>query len=357
NHWQRWPEDLDLMAELGLSTYRFSGDWSRAQPTPDRFDYQAMRQFAAMVEGCHDRGITPMFTYHHYTDPTWVDWEQAATVNLFANYVRQLSYVFASQGVELPYALVINEPEVKAGLGYAPFVGGIYPPQKKSARAYLRVDRHLAEAHKRGYDIIKQVYPDAQVASAISNVHYQPASGRYQRLNRQWVKLYRWLSNYRFHDRIQDYQDFIALNHYMHCVVDGLLPPSNLFQNPSEQPRSDLGWFLNPGSMYHVLMELHRRYRKPIVITENGLATNDDRRRVQFITDTLTQVGRAMAEGVDVRGYLHWTLFGDVTWEWDKGFWPDFGLTGVDPRTQERSPRPSAHLLGNLAKTKALNVT
>jgi len=136
-------------------------------------------------------------------------------------------------------------------------------------------------------------------------------------------------------NRIKGQQDFIGLNYYFSsCIHYGLNKNAN-------EVISDMGWEVRPEGIYFVLQDL-KKYGKPIYITENGLADTKDEKRAKFILDTLTQVHRAIQDGVDVRGYLHWSLMDNF--EWDSGFWPRFGLIEIDRKTLKRTPRPSAYV-------------
>jgi beta-glucosidase len=147
-------------------------------------------------------------------------------------------------------------------------------------------------------------------------------------------KIIDWRRNFYFLNRLKNYQDFIGLNHYFHNRI-------NYGFNKNENEKlSDVGWELYPEAIYYVLVDL-KRYNKPIYITENGLADAKDKQRSWFIFESLKNINRAINEGVNVKGYLHWSLVDNF--EWDKGFWPRFGLLEIDYKTLERKVRPSAY--------------
>jgi beta-glucosidase len=141
------------------------------------------------------------------------------------------------------------------------------------------------------------------------------------------------IRNFYFLDGIRDATDFIGFNYYFHNRVDWG------FNKNRNESVSDMGWEIYPEGIYHVLKKL-KKYNLPIYITENGLADARDAQRTKFITDHLAWVRRAIDEDVDVRGYFHWSLLDNF--EWDKGFWPRFGLIEIDYKSLERKIRPSA---------------
>jgi len=144
---------------------------------------------------------------------------------------------------------------------------------------------------------------------------------------------------------ILNHQDFIGLNHYNRNVID------NGFNKNPNKKLTDFGWEFYPESIYQALIEL-KPYRKPVYITENGIADAKDNIRREFIEQVLVSVSRALSEGVDVKGYFYWSLLDNF--EWDKGFWPRFGLIEVDYKTLERKVRPSAFVFRDIIKNKSV---
>jgi beta-glucosidase/6-phospho-beta-glucosidase/beta-galactosidase len=190
---------------------------------------------------------------------------------------------------------------------------------------------------------LKKIDPTAQIGIAKNNIYFEP-HGR-NPLNHVVKKIYDQAWNFYFLNRIQKHQDFIGLNYYFHNRINwGFIKNENKLV-------SDLGWELHPEGIYHVLNDL-KHYHKPIYITENGLADEYDRHRTWFIKQILRYVHQAIAEGTDVRGYLHWSLIDNF--EWDKGFYPRFGLVKIDYTNHARIPRPSAYFFQNIAKNNSL---
>jgi beta-glucosidase len=331
-NWEHWQEDVDIAKSLGMNALRYSIEWSRVQPTIDTFSQAALDHYAGLTNYCLDNGIVPVATLHHFTNPNWVaargSWEDKGVINLFTQYVKKVTEVLPTEDTRW---VVINEPNVYAGCGW---ILGEWPPQRHNPIKYRQVTKNLAEAHKRSYDVIKAASDSAQVSSAVNYTHFDAKNGLIHGVNSGIAWLGRRMINEWFQNATIEHQDYVALNHYMHCVVD-----LGLYKNDEAEPQSDLGWFLNPQSLLYVLREA-AKYRKPIIITENGLADAQDEKRAWFINQSVDYVKAALYEGIDVQGYLHWSLLDNF--EWDKGFWPKFGLVKVDRQTMERTPRSSA---------------
>lgn len=331
----RWKGDLDIAHDLGMRVIRFSIERSRIQPTPDStFDPEAMRHYKELIRGIKARGMEPLVTLNHFTIPKWLaergGWENPESPRDFAEYVARL---VRGLGEEVRYYIVINEPDVYLAKGY---VFREWPPNKVSdLLTAIRVRGHLIDAHQRAYDVIKEIDPNSQVSSAINLAHTAPKTA--EPVDLLGAYLFNIINNRLFLPWMVGSMDFIGVNHYFSYEKKGLDPRVGYLEHPANYPRSDLGWFLNPKSIYYVLK--HNHYNRPVFITEHGLADEKDRLRPWFIKESLKYVLKAIQEGIDVQGYLHWALVDNF--EWDKGFWPRFGLIGVDYETQQRTIRPS----------------
>jgi beta-glucosidase len=332
-NWERWTEDVDITRSLGMNALRYSVEWSRVEPEAGSISQEALNHYAEMTEYCLENGIAPIVTLHHFTNPQWItqrgSWEDKEVVGLFTNYVGRVTEALPETGIRW---VVINEPNIYARSGWAV---GEWPPQRRNPLKYRRVTKNLVEAHKRSYDLIKDSDEDSQVSSAVHYVDFDPKDGPFRPINAGIAIAARRAFNEWFQTATMDHQDFIALNHYIHCVVN-----LGLFKNDKNEDRSDLGWYIHPDSMLAVLREA-AQHKKPIIITESGIADAKDEKREQYIKSTLNAVEAALAEGIDVRGYLHWSLLDNF--EWDKGYWPKFGLVSVDRQTMDRTPKRSAY--------------
>ncbi len=335
NSWERWRDDIDLVSKLGLNAYRYSIEWSRIQPTRDSVDQAALDRYVQMTEYCLASGITPVITLHHFTNPIWFadlgGWSKKEAVGLFNAYVELV--VNALPKNKAIYYTVINEPNVYVLLSW---LLGHWPPAKHNYLAYRRAKKHLLAAHKNAYGFIKQADPSAMVSSSVNLMDFDPKPNRFKIINNFLAYLGRKLLNDWFIDRSLATMDFLAINHYMHCVVD-----MGYYKNDATEPKSDLGWYLDPQSLSRVV-NYAGKFHKPIIITEHGIADAKDDKRVWFMSESLAALEKAIQKGADVRGYLHWSLLDNF--EWDKGYWPKFGLYAVNADNQKRSKKPSADI-------------
>ncbi len=338
DHYNQYPKDLELAAGLGLNAYRFSVEWSRIEPQPGIFDEAAIEHYRQMVREARKQGMEPFVTMWHFTLPLWLrdqgGWHGRHAAEYFERYARKL----AESLPEVKYWIILNEPTIYVGLGY---LRGDWPPEHKNAFLAYRALRQLASAHRRAYRAIKTVNHDAQAGSAHQQVYFDPRPADF--INHLSVSLHDYLFNRWFINRIRKEQDFIGVNYYLHEFVN-LIVSGN-----TAGPQSDLNWQLYPVGLEYCLAGL-KRYNKPLIVTESGLADKNDTHRSWYITESLAAIERAQTGGADVRGYFYWSLIDNF--EWDKGFWPRFGLIEVDYRTQKRRLRPSAKVYSSLIKQK-----
>ena len=343
DHYQRYEEDFDLAQSLGHTAHRFSLEWSRIEPEEGVFDERAIDHYRQVIRALRTRHMEPFVTLWHWTHPTWLEAKGSFKSKDFPRYFqRYTEKVIAALGSEVTFWITLNEPDVVASHAY---LKGQWPPQEKNFFAYIKSLRNLIDAHKRVYSIIKKTAPNAQVGIAKHQVAFETAQPTLWNAFLRAGAHYVW--NRWFLDRIAKHQDFIGLNHYNRNVID-----NGFSKNPNEQ-QTDFGWELHPESIYQSLIEL-KPYKKPIYITENGIADASDTLRPIFIQRAIAAVHRAIADGVDVRGYLYWSLLDNF--EWDKGFWPRFGLIAIDYTTLTRTIRPSALLYAALCKTNTLDI-
>jgi len=329
DHLHRFEEDIRLIKELNLSAYRFSVEWSRIEPEKGVFNEEAIDFYYKIVRVLKTYNIEPFVTLWHFTLPIWFE-EMGGFKNPKAHqyFGRFVKIVVERLKADVKYWITINEPEVYSLESY--FLGK-WPPQKKGIYNFWRVLNNLVNVHKKAYGIIKKIDPKAQVGIAKNNTYFEAYKNKF--INRVLKKLADRYCNDYFLMKIKDHQDFIGLNYYFHNRIDGW------FNQNENRVVSDLGWELYPKGIYYVLNDL-KKYQKPIYITENGLADKKDAHRAWYIKEILKNVKRARNEGVDVRGYFHWSLLDNF--EWSNGFWPRFGLIEVDYKTLKRTIRKSA---------------
>ena len=328
DHYNRFEEDFKIAKDLGHNATRFSIEWSRIEPEEGKFDQKEIEHYKNVVETLRKLGIEPFVTLWHWPIPIWLrdkgGWQNKKIVDYFVRYVETI----VSQIPEVTFWITLNEPEIYVTNSY---LTGVWPPQKKNPIAYLSVLHNLIQAHNTTYSAIKKINSRLSVGIVTNNLYFEAYQNKL--FNRLLKRAFDWWFNCYLLGKISNYQDFIGINYYVHQRIDYRLAKNENIKV------SDLGWELYSEGIYHVLKDLER-YKKPIYITENGLADAHDTQRAWFITESLKNVLKAIDGGVDVRGYLHWSLLDNF--EWDKGFWPRFGLVEVDYKTYGRQIRESA---------------
>lgn len=341
DHYRLFHEDFKLAKDLGHNALRFSIAWSRIEPEEGVFDQKEINHYKEKVKKLKELGIEPFVTLWHWPIPVWLrdkgGWQSSKTGDYFCRYAEK---VVSALKDEIKFWITLNEAELYALHSY---LYGIWPPQKKNLFTYLMVINNLIKAHRQAFEIIKMIRPTFQIGVATNNVYFEAYQNNI--VNILIKKLADWWINYYFLDQISDCQDFIGLNYYIHDRIN------YGFHKNENKIVSDMGWELYPEGIYFVLKDL-QKYHKPIYITENGLADAKDEKRAWYIFETLKYVHQAISEGVDVRGYLHWSLMDNF--EWDKGFWPRFGLVEIDYKTCKRKIRPSAYFYKDICLANGL---
>lgn len=338
DHWNRYPEDFALAKSLGHTAHRLSIEWSRIEPAPGTWNKQATDHYRNVLEELKQQGLATFVTLHHFTNPGWLadrgGWEHARTPELFDRYVR---YIAQHLSGLVDFWITINEPMVYATQSYWQ---AKWPPGKHSFVGMMRVVQRMARAHRLAYRTLHHTTPDIPVGFAKHLVAYLPEHiGQLD--DRVVAGLEDWWFNHRFFSMTGGAYDFIGVNYYFPRKLRVHVFPPSVHKLPWSGPVTDLGWPINPNGLTHVLLHM-KQYGKPVYITENGLADADDSRRADYLRDHLRAIEQAQAQGVDVRGYLHWSLLDNF--EWADGFNPRFGLIEVDYHTMQRKVRPSAQV-------------
>jgi len=340
-HYEYFEKDCDLIQELGMNAHRFSLEWSRIEPQENVFDENAIEHYRHVLSALRKRGITPFVTLWHWTLPLWLAEKGGITNKDFSSYFeRYTEKISQTLGRDIHFWITLNEPDVVSAHAY---LRGSWPPQKKNIFAYFRALRHLVNAHKKSYALIKKDFPEAEIGIAKHNIWFEAVDGKI--FNTVLKKIADFWWNDWFLRQIKNEQDFIGLNHYNHHRIDGW------FNKNKNEIQTDFGWEFYPRSLYYAVTEL-KKYHKPIYITEHGIADSTDTLRPLFLTESLASLHRAITDGALVRGYFHWSLLDNF--EWDKGYWLRFGLIHVDFTTQIRTPRKSAFLYAKICKENAL---
>jgi beta-glucosidase len=361
-HYERYEQDFEMARGLGHNAHRFSIEWSRIEPRPGHWDHGALQHYVDVVRALRARGIEPIVTLHHFTNPAWLTelggWLRKDTVARFADYAKRVAERLAG---EVRYWISINEPTVYAKHA---FVAGAWPPgMRGSWRQALAVMRNMARAHAAVHTIMHRHREDAMVGFA----HSAPlimACNPQRPLDRSAALMRDAALNHlpflllgRSPKRCLD---FIGLNYYNRTVVrwaprgQALLFGEDCVADHHGEPRrfSDMGWEIYPEGLRLTLERFAVAYGVPLMITENGIATGEDELRSWFLLRHLEALGDAIARGVPVLGYLYWSLIDNF--EWAEGTAPRFGLAAVDFATQERRVRPFAERYAAVCATNQL---
>lgn len=319
DHYHRFREDFDIAQSLGHNAHRFSLEWSRIEPEEGKFDEREIEHYREVIAALRERGIEPLVTLWHWTLPVWVrrqgGWESKKTLRDFVRYAAQVGLAY-KDGVH--FWTVLNEPEYWIAHTY---IGGTFPPGRRNIWKVPLAYWRMSQAHAAAYRALKTVNPHCAVGIVQSTGWIDPAYARF------FLNYFR---NFLFPSLVRGSFDFFGLNYYRSVQLMGKIP----------RERSEIGWEIYPEGLYRLAQQAYRRYGKPILITENGIADAADTQRAAYIRAHVRSIERAVAEGVDIRGYLHWSLLDNF--EWESGFCPRFGLVEVDYTTMERKIRPSA---------------
>ena len=358
DHYHRYREDFALLRELNQNAHRLSIEWSRIEPAPGEFDARQIRHYRDVLGDLREQGIEPMVTLHHFTSPTWFaskgGWSAPDAAHGFLPFVHR---VVDQLGDLVGLWCTINEPTIYAANGW---VFGEFPPGRKGDVIGLyRVTSNMRKAHELAYGAIKRRWPDAKVGLSHHKLLFLPASDKRRdrwAAQTSQMALDRWpVAPGQLRRIVEATSDFVGIAHYwgQMCAFDPKRPREQFIRrfNVPGRPVTDMGLSADPTWMRTVLNEL-RELGKPVYITENGLATGDDEWRARYITETLANVLLAIGDGVDVRGYFHWT--NTDNFEWARGYSTRFGLIEVDRKSLERTIKPSGKLYGRIAAANAL---
>ncbi|HEY0534393.1 MAG TPA: family 1 glycosylhydrolase [Actinoplanes sp.] len=346
--YHRWREDLDLVAGMGLSAYRFSVEWARVEPAEGEFSEAALEHYAAIVDRCVELGLAPVVTFNHMTAPHWFamrgGWLDPGSAQVFARYCGVLTDRI---GGSIAYAVTLNEPNLPRLLSWAPIPGQVHDLERatlESASKAAGVERYrlanvalpeefdaledgMAAAHTAGRAAIKDRRPELPVGLSLALVDDQAvgdATVRDQKRNSVYA---RWL-------HLARDDDFIGVQNYERARYDGN------GQLPPEGGASQMFADIHPSSLGNAVRYAHAEAGVPVLVTEHGMATDDDTRRAAFLEPALAGLHVAIGDGVPVLGYLHWTLLDNF--EWIFGYDLKLGLVEVDRETFARTPKPSA---------------
>jgi beta-glucosidase len=349
DHYHRYHDDFHLLASLGHNAHRLSLEWSRIEPVPGQLSRAAIGHYRRVLHSLADTGLTAMVTLHHFTLPRWhANQGGWLATDAIARFERFCTFVAAELGDLMPFVCTINEPQMVALHGY---LEGYHPPGVTNPTLWKRAGRVLVRAHQAAVRTIHCGAPETRVGLALQMPLLAPirddeaCQALHRTLQHEIIELY--LDNLTGADR----GDWLGVQYYRKQWVDPASP--TLFAHPPGGfPTTQMGWAVYPDGLRQVLQQAATT-GLPLYVTENGIATEDDVERCDYITTHVAALARAHAEGIDVRGYFHWSAFDNF--EWSEGYRPKFGLIGIDHQDDfRRIPKPSAYAFANVARTGRL---
>jgi len=358
DQYRRFREDFALLRRLHNNAHRLSVEWSRIEPSAGEFDRAQIEHYRQVLLELRDQGMAPMVTLHHFTSPRWFakrgGWAASGAHEAWLPFVRRVA---EELGDLVAFWCTLNEPNIYA---YQGWLAGEFPPGRKGdIRGFYSVLANMRRGHEAAYGELVRLTPAVPVGIAQHKWLMLPADparrrDRFAAASAQFF-MDRWPAGARWQRVVEAPCDYLGLNHYSGSLVAFSLRRAgegfaNRF-NPPGLPVSDFDWAVEPRWL-RVCLEQLRPLGKPLYVTENGIAAIDDRRRVRFIRDVLGHLWLAIQDGVDVRGYFHFSSHDNF--EWARGYSMHFGLIGVDLKTQERTVKPSGWEYSQIAQANAL---
>ena len=382
DHYNRYEEDIALLAHAGLNAYRFSIEWARIEPEEGQFDAAAVEHYRKVIACCKAHGVEPVVTLLHFTSPKWLiakgGWEAESTVACFKRYV---TYLMEQLGSELHYVCTINEANmglqlaaiskrfrlmaeqaakaaagksaegtVQVGMNFQKMMenmkyaaaenAGVFgDPQPKVfvSERTPEGDRLVMRAHVAAREAIRAICPHIKVGLTLSLHDLQAQPGGESFAAAAWEEEFTHYLPYLRED------DFLGVQNYTRTLYG----PQGQLPAPEGAELTQMDYEFYPQALEHVLRKVAQEFHGDLIVTENGIATADDSRRVAFLQQALAGVQRCVADGLPVKGYFHWSLMDNF--EWQKGFAMNFGLIAVDRTTMARTPKSSLAVLGSYA--------
>ena len=367
DHYNRWREDIDLMAEMGMQIYRFGIEWSRIEPIHGDFDYDVLDHYREEIEYMIDKGIKPLLTLHHFSNPLWFEdegsWTNPDSVEYFIDFARE---VVEYLGDIVDEYITINEPNVYCLNGY---FYGIWPPEKKSIIDYSKALSNMALAHIKCYQLIHNIRADMGKSREETLVSFANhlrvfAPKDYDNV---WHRFCSRFMEHMFQGAITGammtgrcrfpimprrgmekgrYYDFIGINYYSRSTVSGIADGT-----PEECDRNDLGWEIYHDGLIDLANLLSMEYgdQYPIFVTENGTCDNTDSFRPRFIYDQLKLISELDNR---IERYYHWSFTDNF--EWREGEAARFGVVHIDYETQVRTVKNSGKLYSDIIKNQGV---
>ncbi len=363
DHYHRYRDDIALLARLGFNSYRFSIEWARIEPEEGLFSLAALEHYRRMLACCHEHGLTPIVTFHHFTSPRWLmktgGWESHDTPDKFARYCER---AVKHLGDLIGAACTTNEsnlPSLLSSMGYMPpaeqmraapwWVAAAHqlgvPPAQLAPFQYIVPEKAFdvfIAAHRKGMAAIKSGPNNIPVGMTLAIQDIQAGPG-----GEAMADAMRYKINGMFLEALRG-DDFVGVQTYSRTCFgpNGALPPEEGVE------KTLMGYEFWPEALEATIRYAVSITGSPVIVTENGLGTPDDTRRIEYIRRAVRGVANCLRDGLDVRGYCYWSAFDN--YEWSMGYRPTFGIIGVDRATQQRTPKPSAHYLGEIARANGM---
>ncbi|WP_295640326.1 family 1 glycosylhydrolase [Novosphingobium sp.] len=362
--YHRYEQDIALLKAIGLNSYRFSVEWSRIEPVRGEFSHAELDHYRRMIAALRKAGIDPVVTLFHVAAPRWFaeagGWLNPESPDLFARYCDKVA---RELGDGMAFACTINEPQV--GLTFRAFSPGYFKAKDEiQARAHAEAARRsgttqyvtmdhpdivgmtpqLLSAHHKGFAAIKAARPNLPTGVTLNLVDFEPGNAESSHLAMREKAYGAWM------DAAKQSGDFVGVQTYRQIPIPGAgakMPP--LPEMPFTDPKAMGEMIKQPSALRNMVEYAHQRTGKPVFVTENGLETDDDRRRAWYIPQVLAGLHQAIESGLPVIGYMHWSLIDNF--EWLQGYKPHFGLASVDRTTFERKLKPSAAVYGRIARS------
>ena len=338
--WNRYEEDLDLVQQFGLNSFRFSVEWARVEPARGEYSRAALTHYRAVINACRERDIIPVVTLHHFTLPQWVadagGFESPEIVTWMAAYAAEVA---AALGDVIGVACTINEPNIVALMGY---LYGIFPPAQHGWDRFCAVNATMRACHAAMRDALKAGPGDYPVGLTLSMTQYEAVDGGESRLA-SWIA-----------EMEDSYLEAVRGDDFLgvQCYSKSLIGPHGPVHPTADDDVTDMGYLFWPQCVEHTVRRAAKIAQVPLIVTENGIATANDQRRIDYIFEALQGLHRTIEDGIDVRGYFQWSLLDNF--EWVLGYSQRFGIVSVDRQTFARTAKPSAHWFGDVARRSTL---
>ncbi|MBR0408492.1 MAG: glycoside hydrolase family 1 protein [Clostridia bacterium] len=375
DHYNRFEEDIALMAKANLNAYRFSIEWARIEPEEGKFDEKETEDYRQVIRCCKEQGIEPIVILHHFTSPVWLirkgGWEADTTPADFARYAQYIGEQFGS---ELHYVCTLNEANM--GIQVAQVARQFFLQMQAAGKIQMGVnledlmkktgdaarenvevfgtenpavfvsarsahgDEIVMRAHAAARAALKKAAPHVKAGWTLSLHDVQAVPGGEKKAKEEWDQ------EFTHYLPVMAEDDFLGVQNYSRTLIG----PGGSLPVPEGAEVTQMDYEYYPEGLAHVLRRVAKDFHGDLIVTENGIATADDARRCDFIRTALQGVEDCLLDKLPVKGYLYWSLMDNF--EWQKGFSMTFGLIAVDRKNMQRQPKESLYFLGARRETK-----